>query len=232
MVPDLWVPQVVFGEDPTAGAFLSRNMRRQIKKAWNRLETDGHKVKMSVARTEYEIMELLPKIEQIHVDRDHDTGRDSDLDDPKMSELWKRLVLAHGASGQIEISTMEIDDEIAGFVIGIIDDDAYRVFDGHFNSAFHRYSPGRIIESAVLERAVVDARFDSLDWMAGVAAEKILTSNHNEGRMQLVASSKAGTKPEPKPIPDHAANTIAPKSVGDQPSRSKKKGTSALLENV
>ena len=121
-------------------------MRRQIKKAWNRLETDGHKVEMKIARTEFEIMEVLPKIEKIHVERDHDTGRDSDLDDPKVNELWKRLVLAHGASGQIEISTMLIDGEIAGFVIGIIDDDAYRVFDGHFNSEFHRYSPGRIIE--------------------------------------------------------------------------------------
>ncbi len=57
---------------------------------------------------------------------------------------------------------------------------------------------------------MVDARFDGLDWMAGVAAEKILTSNHNEGRMQLVASSKATRKPEPKPIPADAVN-------GDKP---------------
>ncbi|NND75328.1 MAG: GNAT family N-acetyltransferase [Ilumatobacter sp.] len=206
MTPDLWVPQVIFDDDSSLNDFLSRNMRRQIKKAWNRLATDGHRVEMKIARSEFEIMEVLPRIEEIHVERDHDTGRESDLDDPKVNELWKRLVLAHGASGQIEISTMLIDGEIAGFVIGIIDDDAYRVFDGHFNSEFHRYSPGRIIESAVLERAAVDARFRELDWMAGVAAEKILTSNHNEGRMQLVASSKANAKPAPKPIPDHAPN--------------------------
>ncbi len=210
MAPDLWVPQVAFDEDSTITNYLSRNMRRQIKKAWNRLETDGKTVEMNVARSEFEIIELLPKLEAIHVERDHATGRDSDLDDPKVSELWRRLVLSHGATGQIEISSMMIDGEIAGYVIGILDDDAYRVFDGHFNSEFHRYSPGRIIESAVLERAMVDARFDGLDWMAGVAAEKILTSNHNEGRMQLVASSKAGAIPKPKQIPDHAVN-------GDKP---------------
>ncbi|MEL6890349.1 MAG: hypothetical protein AAFP84_02030, partial [Actinomycetota bacterium] len=96
------------------------------------------------------------------------------------------------------------------FVIGLIDDDAYRVFDGHFNGDFHRYSPGRLIESAVLERAMIDARFVGLDWMAGVAAEKILTSNHNEGRMQLVASSKSTAKPVPKPIPAHAVNGETP----------------------
>ena len=44
MAPDLWVPQVVFGDDPNINDFLSRNMRRQIKKAWNRLETDGRTV--------------------------------------------------------------------------------------------------------------------------------------------------------------------------------------------
>ena len=60
MTPDLWVPQVVFGDDPSVNDFLSRNMRRQIKKAWNRLETDGHSVDMKIARTEFEILEVLP----------------------------------------------------------------------------------------------------------------------------------------------------------------------------
>ena len=32
-LPDLGVPQVVFGDDPNINEFLSRNMRRQIKKA-------------------------------------------------------------------------------------------------------------------------------------------------------------------------------------------------------
>jgi diguanylate cyclase len=210
MAPDLWVPQVMFGDEPKVGDFLSRNMRRQIRKAWNRLETDGRNVEMNVARTEFEIIQLLPNLETIHVERDHDTGRDSDLDDPNVGELWRRLILAHGATGQVEISSMVIDGEIAGYVVAILDEDAYRVFDGHFNSEFHRYSPGRIIESAVLERAMVDARFDGLDWMAGVAAEKILTSNHNEGRMQLVASSRATARPEPKPIPEHAVNGGTP----------------------
>jgi diguanylate cyclase len=239
MAPDLWVPQIVFGHDPQVDEFLSRNMRRQIKKAWNRLETDGRRVEMNIARTELEIVRLLPDLEAIHVDRDHSTGRASDLDDPKVSELWRRLVLAHAATGQIEISSMLIDGQIAGFVIGIIDDDAYRVFDGHFNSDFHRYSPGRIIESAVVERVMVDARFDSLDWMAGVAAEKILTSNHNEGRMQLVASSKTTAMPKPKVIPDHAVNGDTPDltvaeagAEGVAPTSRKRSGSAAKSVNL
>lgn len=207
-LPDLGVPQVVFGDDPNINEFLSRNMRRQIKKAWNRLETDGHRVEMRVAHTEYEIVQVLPELEEIHVQRDHDTGRESDLDDARTRELWRRLVLAHAASGQVEISTLHVDGLIAAFVIGIIDDEIYRVFDGHFRSEFQRYSPGRIIESAVLERAMTDARFTTLDWMAGVAAEKILTSNHSEGRQQLVAASKATAAPPPKPVPVPVAPSV------------------------
>ncbi|MEL6893317.1 MAG: EAL domain-containing protein, partial [Actinomycetota bacterium] len=51
MAPDLWVPQVMFGEEPKIGDHLSRNMRRQIKKAWNRLETDGCEVSLETARS-------------------------------------------------------------------------------------------------------------------------------------------------------------------------------------
>ena len=88
---------------------------------------------------------------------------------------------------------------------------------------------------------MVDARFDGLDWMAGVAAEKILTSNHNEGRMQLVASSKATAKPKPKVIPDHAVNGDKPdmtveqagaEGVPAQPKRTRTTSSDELFESV
>ena len=88
-----------------------------------------------------------------------------------------------------------IDEEIAAFVVGLLDDDEYRVFDGHFDTSFRRYSPGRIIEAAVLERAMADPQFNSLDWMAGVSSEKILTSNHTVSRMQLVALERGVDRP-------------------------------------
>ena len=37
--------------------------------------------------------------------------------------------------------------------------------------------------------------------MAGVAAEKILVSNHSEGRIQLVASATSTATPQPNPVP-------------------------------
>ena len=50
---------------------------------------------------------------------------------------------------------------------------------------------GRLIEAAALDRALKDPRFTVLDWMSGVAAEKLISANTAEGRVRLVASSAA-----------------------------------------
>jgi diguanylate cyclase len=189
LVADQWVPKVRFGENPNIEQFLSRNMRRQLRKAENRLAEDGHSTTLQIERTEYEIVTLLPQLESIHLERDHATRDASDLDDAAARTLWRNLVFAHAAAGRVEIGCLRIDGQIAAYVIAMIDDHAYRVFDGHFDSRFARYSPGRLVETAMLERAIADARFDELDWMAGVAAEKILTANANDARVQLLASS-------------------------------------------
>jgi hypothetical protein len=57
------------------------------------------------------------------------------------------------------------------------------------STEFRDYSPGRLIEAAALSRAMSDPRFAVLDWMSGVAAEKLLTTNIAEGRARLVATS-------------------------------------------
>ena len=50
------------------------------------------------------------------------------------------------------------------------------MFDGHFDTLWARYSPGRLIECAVLQQLVAEDRYDTVDWMLGVASEKILVS--------------------------------------------------------
>jgi diguanylate cyclase len=190
LTADQWVPRLNLEGYRSAEDVLSNNMRRQLRKAMNRLATDGHAVSFCIARTPEAIGEVLGTLERIHVDRDRATREASDLDDPRSRDLWRRLVLAHAQSGDVEVSSVLIDDKVAGYVIAIIDGNSYRVFDGHFDGAFSRYSPGRLIESAVLDRAIIDPRFTELDWMAGVAAEKILATNSNEARRRLSASSE------------------------------------------
>ncbi|MGZ4725233.1 MAG: GNAT family N-acetyltransferase, partial [Ilumatobacteraceae bacterium] len=176
----------------------THNMRRQLRKAENRLATDGLRAELQFARTDPEIRLLLPHLDRIHIERDHAAGRVSDLDNPHVRELWRRLILAHTVGGQIEFATLGIHDAIVAYVVGIRDDKTYRVFDGHFDTQWARYSPGRLIEHAVLQHLVADHHYESVDWMLGVASEKILVTTGARKELILrAASTPAETQEAP-----------------------------------
>jgi CelD/BcsL family acetyltransferase involved in cellulose biosynthesis len=132
---------------------------------------------------------------EIHRRRDHDTGRPSDLDDPVTRGLWRDLLVRHCRNGQVELAMLRFDGVVAGYVIALLDGESYRVFDGHFDTRFGRYSPGRVIEAAAIERVINDPVLREVDWMSGVAPEKILFSNAAQPRWNLVAA--VGTAPKP-----------------------------------
>ena len=177
-------------------------MRRQLRKAENRLATDGLRPEIQFARTEPEIRLLLPQLDRIHIDRDHAAGRDSDLDNPNVRELWRQLILSHTVGDQIEVATLSINDAIVAYVVGICDGRTYRVFDGHFDTKWARYSPGRLIEHAVLQQLITDDRYDSVDWMLGIASEKILVTSGARPALVLTAASASAQ-------PYEALNVVA-----------------------
>ena len=191
------VPFVDLGAFRDAADPYTLNMRRQLRKAENRLTTDELDVDIKIARTEPEIRMLLPRLERIHLDRDHAAGRASDLDDPDVCELWRQLILAHTVGDQVEVATLGINDHIVAYVVGLRDGRTYRVFDGHFDTLWARYSPGRLIECAVLQHLVGEDRFDTVDWMLGVAAEKILVSTGASSARVLRAASPSAVRQDP-----------------------------------
>lgn len=78
---------------------------------------------------------------------------------------------------------------MAAYVVSLLDGDAYRVFDGRLAPAWSRFSPGRLLEAATLERALLDPRSCELDWMNGCASEKLLAANAADRTEHLVAAS-------------------------------------------
>ena len=191
LLPELWVPRLSFAAEDTMDRFVSKNLRRQLKKAQNRIDTDGLVCELSFESSFPKIELALDELQAIHRSRDHASGRTSDLDDPHASQLWRELVIRHARAGFVELALLRLDGTIAGFVIALRDGRSYRVFDGHFDTEFARYSPGRIVEAAAVERAMADGAIDEVDWMSGVAANKILAANAAEGRIKLVAGAPA-----------------------------------------
>jgi CelD/BcsL family acetyltransferase involved in cellulose biosynthesis len=157
--------------------YLAPAMRRTLRKATNRLATDYRALEVRFTRGYSEICDLLPTLENCHRERDHDRDRPSDLDDDETRATWRNRLTHLALDGLLEIATAHIDGKLAAHVIGIRDGAIYRVFEGHFVTAWGRYAPGRLLETAVVQRMLDDPEMTSLDWMTSVAPESLLATN-------------------------------------------------------
>jgi Acetyltransferase (GNAT) domain len=160
-----------------AADYLTPAMRRTLRKATNRLETDGRTFEVRFTRGYSEICAMLPALEDCHRDRDHDRDRPSELDDDETRATWRRRLTGLALDGLLEIATAHVDGKLAAHVVGIRDGAIYRVLEGHFVTAWGRYAPGRLLETAVVQRMLDEPDMTALDWMTSVAPESLLATN-------------------------------------------------------
>ncbi|MFW2381887.1 MAG: GNAT family N-acetyltransferase [Acidimicrobiales bacterium] len=188
-LPELRIPRVAFSTAHDVNEVLSKSMRKQLRRAQKKITNDGRVLSISFDRGKAITPELIDEVEAVHISRDRHARRHSDLDRPAEREFWRQVCEAPPARWEVEIASLRLDGKLAAYVVALLDGNVYRVYDGRMNTEFQEYSPGRLIEAAALARAIADDRYAVLDWMNGVAAEKLLTANMSEGRARLVATS-------------------------------------------
>jgi CelD/BcsL family acetyltransferase involved in cellulose biosynthesis len=171
------VPVVRRGVATSATDYLTPSMQRTLRKAANRTRTDGCTVDIRFTRDAREIAALLPDLERLHRERDHEHGRRSELDDDADLQVWRDRLTALAAQGRLEVATSHIDGVLAAQVVGLVDGTTYRVLEGVLATKLSRYSPGRVLETAVLQRVLDDPSLGTLDWVTSVASEALLTFN-------------------------------------------------------
>jgi Acetyltransferase (GNAT) domain len=167
------------------GDYLTPNMQRTLRKAHNRLGNDGRTHELAFTRHPDEILRRLPELDACHRERDHAQGRLSDLDDPRSRRVWFARLRRLAASGLLELATIEIDGELAAYVLGLVDVGVYRVLEGHLVTRWTRYAPGRLLEAAVVDRALKDLKLGAVDWMTSRAPDRLLGSNAVEPVVML-----------------------------------------------
>jgi diguanylate cyclase len=187
--PQLSVPQVLLTEGMSLDSLLSKSMRKALRRVHTRLVNRSSEWQVDFYRGSDKITALLPEIEEIHIGRDHAQRNVSDLDDVLERRFWQETIVTHTYADELEVATLSINGAIASYVISLIDGDCYRVLDGRMNGAYAEFSPGRILESATLERVLGDSSFATFDWMTGVAPDTILAANFWQPRHTLLASS-------------------------------------------
>src|SRR5215217_8134159 len=169
------VPMVRRDRGAGVSAYLSHGTRKTLRKARNRMETDGLEHWVRFTDDADEVAELLPHLEARYRDREH--GLPCLLDTAAGHRLWRGRIQHLLAIGSLEVATLWISGRPVAYVAGIRDGRRYGVLEGRFLTAWSRYAPGRVLEAEVLQRVLADDRLDALDWMTGIASETLLSTN-------------------------------------------------------
>jgi len=183
-VPAPPVPGIGFGRDEVT---FAPGIRRGLDRSGHRIGRRALTEKIQFEREPARLAELREEVEAVHLARDHDAGRVSDLDEVAGAAFWRSVYDLHAASGELEVATLRLDGNLAAYVLALVDPPAYRVFDGRFAPPWRDYSPGRRLEAAVVEHAR-RRRFLVLDWMSSVAPEKLIASTWAEPRWAVTAA--------------------------------------------
>lgn len=172
-------------EQPSRSDHLAAGMQRSLRKAANRLAADGRTTQVMVTRDTAAVLAEVPRLVEVHRQRDHTNGRVSELDDLLRQRIWLQRVDLLATAGVLELSTLTIDGCLAAYTLGVRDGSAYRLLEGRFVGDWGRYSPGRLLEAAVVDRALATDGITTFDWMTGVAPESLLGCNDADPMITL-----------------------------------------------
>jgi hypothetical protein len=187
VIPAPRVPGIGFGQDEVPlGPGIRSGLDRSGQRIRQHALTETIRFECEPAR----LAELRDEIEAVHLARDHDAGRVSDLDDGAGVAFWRSVYDGHAARGELEVATLRLDGHLAAYVVALADSPAYRVFDGRFAPKWRLYSPGRRLEVAVVQHARRRS-FRELDWMSSVAPEKLVASTQSDPRWAITAAGDA-----------------------------------------
>jgi hypothetical protein len=187
VVPAPPVPGIGFDRDEVP---LGPGIRSGLDRSGHRIRQHALTETIRFEREPGRVADLRDEIEAVHLARDHDAGRVSDLDDGAGVAFWRSVYDGHAARGELEVATLRLDGHLAAYVVALADSPVYRVFDGRFAPKWRLYSPGRRLEVAVVEHARRRS-FRELDWMSSVAPEKLVASTHSDPRWAVTAAGDA-----------------------------------------
>ncbi len=172
------VPVLRRQDAPDVAAYLTAGTRRSLRRAGIRLAQDKRQTSITLTSDEAPILEMLPVLERCHRGRDHAHGRASALDDPSRRALWESRIRALvKADTRLELAVLTIDGLFAAYVLGVVSGSSYQVLEGRFLTGWAKYSPGRLLEAAVIQRMLDDPTLQTVDWMTAVAPETLLAAN-------------------------------------------------------
>jgi CelD/BcsL family acetyltransferase involved in cellulose biosynthesis len=188
-LPGDGAPVVRFGPDRSERSIFRRSLRQDERKRWNRLRREGRVAELTAVQDPASISALLPEIERVWRARDASLVRQPTLDDPRAAGFWRTAVEELARLGEVEVTTLRIDGELAAYAVCFLDGHAYRMWNCRFAPRWGWFGPGSLVSLATIRNALADGRFTEYDHMRGVEPFKLRTATSVEPAEHLVAWS-------------------------------------------
>jgi CelD/BcsL family acetyltransferase involved in cellulose biosynthesis len=177
-LPGQGMPMAVVGAGHRElGSFISRNARQAENKARNRLTRLEHGLVEQWTQSVDDIRAAVPGLSALHRARDRQLGRVSDHADPARAAFYADVIAGHAEAGEVDLLTLEVDGDLAAYVLGFRDGRALRVWDNRVSPAWADFSAGRLANHAAIRRVVLGTDYDVLDWMRGEEPYKLSSAN-------------------------------------------------------
>jgi CelD/BcsL family acetyltransferase involved in cellulose biosynthesis len=155
--------------------YVSKSTRQAVRTARNRAARAGLTIDVRWRQAWTDVEPMLPRILDIRRQRDEQLDRPAEP--PWKAAFWRRVIELHASTGELEVATLDLDGELAAYIVAFLDGPTYRIWDTRFSPNFAFYSPGRVLAFEALRRAITMPRFTEVDWMRGDDPYKRLLTN-------------------------------------------------------
>jgi CelD/BcsL family acetyltransferase involved in cellulose biosynthesis len=194
LVPGSVSPVTRFNVDRSLRAHVSRNHFQQVKRMRNRISREGLSADIAHLTKVDDVAAVLDEVERLCHARDIQKRGWSAMQHTSAGPFFRSVVLDHADRGEVELTTLRLDGELAAYVLCFRDGDAYRMWSCRVAPAWLRYGAGRLANNAALEHALSDQRYNAFDWMRGDEEYKHSMANHIERSQDVFAWSSLTVK--------------------------------------
>jgi hypothetical protein len=190
----------------------SRNYRRQARQVERRLQASGHVVETKVLVEADAIADALPAVDALRAARDRSLGRRTPFDGGPGGASLRSAIADAGRRGALEVITITIDDELAAYDLGLLDDAVYRVVDGRIGPGWSTTTIGMLADRALVISACQHREITWIDWGRGLGMSKERLGTDLVETVDLVAWNSSTARvlgPDARAARRHAQETLA-----------------------
>jgi CelD/BcsL family acetyltransferase involved in cellulose biosynthesis len=178
-----------FDADRDLSTYVSRNHRHVVKKMHKRILREGLSVDIAHVRTPGDVAAVVDEVETVCYARDVQARGWSALENSSAGPFFRQVILDHADRGEVELTTLRLDGELAAYALCFVDGGAHRLWNGRVAPSWLRYGAGGLANNAALEHALSDPDCTAFDWMLGDESYKRSMANHVERTRDALAWS-------------------------------------------